>query len=150
MWPGCPRWHRAFSFEVGSASLKDYAERIGREYNTLKNYRGVARAFPSGDRSPRLSFIHHLRVMTVKDPDKRQGWLQWAAENNKSVTRDGPESTVQPPNPTEQHCGRWAVRHRGHWDRKGVIAMQVPGGVGPAGRCPLEREPNLKRPQGWL
>ena len=70
--------------EVGDESLKDYAEKVGKEYNTLKNYRTVVRAFPSGMRISELSFYHHHMVITVKDPAKRQGWLQWAAENNKS------------------------------------------------------------------
>ena len=65
--------------EVGGESLRDYAEKVGKEHDTLKRYRTVVRAFPSGTRVPDLSFVHHRDVMTVKDPAKRQGWLQWAA-----------------------------------------------------------------------
>jgi len=42
--------------------------------------RTVVRAFPSDIRISALSFLHHQTVRVVKDPTKRQGWLQWAAE----------------------------------------------------------------------
>ena len=83
--------------EVGDGSLKDYAEKVGKEYNTLRIYRIVVRAFPSAHRCADVSFKHHREVLTVKDPAKRQGWLQWAAENNKSVAAMMAAIREQPP-----------------------------------------------------
>ena len=73
--------------EVGGESLKDYAEKVGKEYGTLLNYRTVVRAFPFSRRREDLSFKHHQSVMPVKDPAKRQGWLQWAAETTSQWPR---------------------------------------------------------------
>ena len=83
--------------EVGGEALKGYAEKVGKEYNTLITYRQVVRAFPSDMRISELSFYHHHMVIAVKDPAKRQGWLQWAAENNKSVPAMMAAIREQPP-----------------------------------------------------
>ena len=45
--------------EVGGEALKGYAEKVGKEYNTLITYRQVVRAFPSDMRISELSFYHH-------------------------------------------------------------------------------------------
>ena len=45
--------------EVGGEALKDYAEKVGKEYDTLRQYRQVVRAFPPDERSSELSFYHH-------------------------------------------------------------------------------------------
>jgi len=90
--------------EVGGEALKGYAEKVGKEYGTLRNHRLVVRAFPSAQRCADLSFDHHLRVLIVKDPAKRQGWLQWAAENNKSVAAMLAAIREQPPRPSHRGC----------------------------------------------
>ena len=61
------------------------------------------RAFPSGIRIPDLTFKHHREVLTVQDPAKRRGWLQWAAENNKSVAAMMATIREQPPRPSHLH-----------------------------------------------
>jgi len=59
--------------------LKDYAESVRKNYNTLRGYRRVWQAYKNNPRGL-LPYSHYKEVLFVKDPDKRQGWLQWAAE----------------------------------------------------------------------
>lgn len=66
----------------GAADLERYADEIGVDYDTLRDYRRVAVAFENGDRSPNLSWLHH-RVLAARD-DRRK-WLAKAEANGWSV-----------------------------------------------------------------
>jgi hypothetical protein len=53
----------------GQGDLQRYAEAVGVEYETLKQYRSVASAFrESGRRLPNLSWSHHQAVAALDDP----------------------------------------------------------------------------------
>lgn len=80
-------WDLAEEATRGGNSLRVLAERLGREYHTLRAYRRVARAFPAGIRISGCSFKHHQAVLIVKDPEERQDWLRWAVEKDKSVSQ---------------------------------------------------------------
>lgn len=68
-------WGDLASGDAQELRLEDYAKKVRKNYQTLRSYRRVVRAFPAGVRTP----LH--AVMTVP-PAKRQGWLQWASEQN--------------------------------------------------------------------
>jgi hypothetical protein len=68
----------------GGHTLETYAEQIGIEYNTLRQYRTVAAAYQNDERSSFLSWSHHLKIA---DRDDRLGWLKRAAEGKWSVRR---------------------------------------------------------------
>ena len=70
--------------KFGDHSLERYAGDIGVEYDTLKDYRMVARAFELGVRTPNLTWWHHRRVAGRED---RLSWLKQAAEHGWSTRK---------------------------------------------------------------
>src|SRR5687767_8439678 len=59
----------------GEHTLKKLAELSGEDYETLKRYRSVAKAYKKGNRFPNLSFKHHLVLGSRYD---RHSWLRKA------------------------------------------------------------------------
>ncbi|MFG1780616.1 LmbU family transcriptional regulator [Micromonospora sp. NPDC049048] len=61
-------------------------ERVGLEYQTLRNYAWIARKFPIGRRREELSFQHHTEVAALPEPEQDH-WLDLAAEKGWSRNR---------------------------------------------------------------
>ena len=57
----------------GLQTLEKFAEMVGVEYRTLREYRQVSATYGFGARAPNPSWTHHLRV--VDRPDH----LEWLA-----------------------------------------------------------------------
>ena len=68
----------------GEQSLQKYAEEIGVEFNTLREYRRVANEFGNATRVANLSWTHHREVAALDDPEP---WLRMAAHEGWSVAR---------------------------------------------------------------
>jgi hypothetical protein len=68
----------------GGGELERYAEEIGLEYDTLRRYRDVSRAYVFATRVANLSFSHHRQVAARPD---RLEWLQRADAGGWSVRR---------------------------------------------------------------
>lgn len=64
--------------------LVRYADAIGVEYDTLRRYRDVARAYESANRFANLSWSHHLVAAAQED---RLEWLKAAEEEGYSVAQ---------------------------------------------------------------
>ena len=62
------------------------AEKASVNYETVKQYGSVCRAFELCDRSHDLTFSHHLRVMAAP-AEERQSWLQRALDNDWSANQ---------------------------------------------------------------
>jgi len=116
--------------EVDGKLLKDYAEQVGQNYGTLRNYRTVVRAFPAARRRAGLSFKHHQGVLAVKEPEERQGWLQWAAENNKSVAAMLAARSISQKR-TIHLPDKPRFRASEEWGRLGVKVQQTAGDLPP-------------------
>jgi hypothetical protein len=58
---------------------RDVAEHAGINYNTLRTYGAVARAFPLSRRLDNLTFAHHQEATSVP-PEQRGDWLERAAK----------------------------------------------------------------------
>ena len=63
---------------------EEVADKIGINYQTVKQYGSVASAFELCDRSHNLTFTHHLRAMAEPDPRKRLRWLAKAEKEGWS------------------------------------------------------------------
>jgi hypothetical protein len=66
----------------GGHELERYAEDVGVEYNTLRDYRDTAKAYGIDERSSNLSWSHHRAVRSQSD---RQDWIRQAIEKRWSV-----------------------------------------------------------------
>jgi hypothetical protein len=60
-------------------------EKYQREYDTLRNYVYVARAYQFGDRSPNLSWTHHLRMAVL--PEEQRAELMAEAQPQEGDKR---------------------------------------------------------------
>jgi hypothetical protein len=63
--------------------LQNYALDIGENYNTLRNYRTVAEAYPIDARASKLSHRHHHVIAARED---RQEGLAKAASASRAYT----------------------------------------------------------------
>ncbi len=68
-------------------SRKDYGDKYtealkstGYDYNTLRHFARVARQVSLCVRTHNLSWEHHRKVASLKDPDEQRRWLNVAAE----------------------------------------------------------------------
>jgi N6-adenosine-specific RNA methylase IME4 len=60
---------------------EEVAERVGVEYQTIRDYGSVARAYQLSWRHDNLTFNHHREAMRVEE-DKRQWWLARALKGD--------------------------------------------------------------------
>jgi hypothetical protein len=85
---GAVQWWRGDWWAFGSGRQwgegEALAEKVGVNYGTLTSYGSVARAFDFSDRSEKLTFSHHLRVMAAP-AEERQAWLRRAETEGWSV-----------------------------------------------------------------
>jgi len=65
---------------------KEAIERTSLDYQTLRNYAWVARAFSVSRRRDTLSFAHHAEVAGLSDPEQ-DFWLRTAASSRWSRNR---------------------------------------------------------------
>lgn len=73
----------------GDGGKPDALAAIDRADRTLREYAQVARLFPSGERSPKLSWMHHQVVVGVKDHRERLRWLSEAERHGWSTRELG-------------------------------------------------------------
>jgi hypothetical protein len=62
-----------------SGRYRDAIQMTSLNYQTLRNYAWVARAFPMSRRRPRLSFAHHAELAGLSEPEQEY-WLRKADE----------------------------------------------------------------------
>jgi hypothetical protein len=82
-------------------------ERVGLDYQTLRNYAWVARKYPLARRRPELSFQHHAELASV-EPDEQDRWLELAAAGGWSRNRLRSELRGRP----EEPAAAGDARHR--------------------------------------
>ncbi len=96
-------------------SLKEMAERLGINYNSLHIYQTIAKSYPELDmRMSSLTFNHHQIAAPLKD---RLEWLQKALDNNWSTKElkleilreqiEKPEFDGPPPIISKDDCEVW-------------------------------------------
>jgi hypothetical protein len=85
---GAVQWWRGDWWAFGSGRQwgegEALAEKASVNYETVKQYGSVCRAFELCDRSHNLTFNHHLRVMAAP-AEERQAWLRRAETEGWSV-----------------------------------------------------------------
>ncbi|MFC5290109.1 LmbU family transcriptional regulator [Actinokineospora guangxiensis] len=76
-------------------------EKVGLEYQTLRNYAWVARSFPPERRRPELSFQHHCEVASLAEPEQEM-WLsraegeRWSRNKLRRSIRQARSTTTDP------------------------------------------------------
>ncbi len=68
--------------EYGQRRLQGFSKEVGEDYSILRVYRRVAGIFRNGERSPNLSWSHHLIACHTDEPKE---WIDKAKENKWSV-----------------------------------------------------------------
>jgi len=75
----------AFGRKSYGRRYKEGVALTGLEYQTLRNYTVVARAFEWSRRRDDLSFQHHAEVCSLP-PEEQDSWLELSAQNGWSKT----------------------------------------------------------------
>jgi len=99
----------------GEQTLEKFAETVGENFNSLQEYRKVARAYELSSRMDNLSFKHHQVLAARED---RQDWLAkaeaggWSRREgipNPGAGRDFPSTWSElreAPGRTPDRCGK--------------------------------------------
>jgi hypothetical protein len=76
----------AYGERVWGQTYEQVAAETGYSYQTLRDYAWVARHVDLSTRIDKLSFSHH-RLVAAQPPDEQRQWLEYAVENNLSLSQ---------------------------------------------------------------